>query len=68
MFMRAAGRPVLPRMDLAARRLLMMSRCQRRIVPGVTSNRSPLWRAFGIAPNNVASTARSAQFRFGRCV
>jgi hypothetical protein len=55
-------------MDLAARRLLMMSRCQRRIVPGVTSNRSPLWRAFGIAPNNVASTARSAQFRFGRCV
>jgi hypothetical protein len=49
MFMRAAGRPVLPCMDLGARRLLMMSRCRRRIVSGVTSSRSPLRRAFVIA-------------------
>jgi hypothetical protein len=47
MFVRAAGRPVLPRMDLAARRRRMMSRCQRRIVSGVTSSRSPWRRAFG---------------------
>ena len=61
-----AGRPVLPRMDRAARRRRTMSRCQRMIVSGVTSNRSPWRRAFCIAPNRVASRARSAQFRFGR--
>ena len=68
MFSRAAGRPVLLRMDLAPRRRRMMSRCQRRIVSGVTSSRSPLRRAFGITPNRVASSARSAQVSFGRCV
>ena len=66
MFRRVAGRPVLPRMDLAAQRRRTMSRCQRRIVSGVTSSRSPWRRAFGITPSRVASSARSAQFRFGR--
>ena len=41
MFRRVAGRPVLPRLDLAAQRRRAMSRCQRRIVSGVTSSRSP---------------------------
>jgi hypothetical protein len=36
MFRLVAGRPVLPRMDLAAQRRRMMSWCQRRIVSGVT--------------------------------
>ena len=66
MVRRVAGRPVLPRMDLAAQRRRRMSRCQRRIVSGVTSSRS-LWRcALGITPSRVARSARSAQFRFGR--
>jgi hypothetical protein len=39
-FRRVAGRPVLPRMDRAAQRRRTMSRCQRRTVSGVTSNRS----------------------------
>jgi hypothetical protein len=58
MFRRVAGRPDLPRMDRAAQRRRTMSRRQRTIVSGVTSNRSP-WRcAFGITPNRVASRAR----------
>jgi hypothetical protein len=43
-----------------------MSRCQRSMVSGVTSSRSPWRRAFGIAPSRVASGARSAQFSLGR--
>ena len=46
MFRRVAGLPVLPRMDLAAQRRRTMSRCQRRIVSGVTSSRSPWRRRF----------------------
>jgi hypothetical protein len=65
-FRRVAGRPVLPRMDLAAQRRRTTSRCQRRIVSGVTSSLSPWRRALGITPSSVASSARSAQFRFGR--
>jgi hypothetical protein len=42
------------------------SRCQRTIVSGVTSSRSPWRRALGITPSRVASRALSAQFRFGR--
>jgi hypothetical protein len=34
MLWRVAGRPVLPRLDLAAWRRRTMSRCQRRIVSG----------------------------------
>ena len=66
MFRRVAGRPVLPRMDLAAQRRRTMSRCQRRIVSGVTSSRSPWRRALGITLSRVATSARSAQFSFGR--
>jgi hypothetical protein len=40
MFRRVAGRPVVPGMDLAARRRTML-RCQRTMVSGVTSSRSP---------------------------
>jgi hypothetical protein len=66
MFRRVAGRPVLPRMDLAAQRRRRMSRCQRTIVSGVTSSRS-LWRcALAITLSRAASSARSAQFSFGR--
>ena len=61
MFRRVAGRPVLPRLDLAAQRRRMMSRCQRRTVSGVTSSRSARRRAFGITASRVASSARSAQ-------
>ena len=66
MFRRVAGRPALPGTDLAAQRRRTMSRCQRRIVSGVTSSRSPRRRAFGIALSKAASSARSAQFRCGR--
>ena len=66
MLRRVAGLPVLPRMDLSAQRRRTMSRCQRTIVSGVTSSRSPWRRAFGITPSMVASSARSAQFRSGR--
>ena len=65
-FRRVAGRPVLPRMDRAAQRRRTTSRCQRRIVSGVTSSLSPWRRALGITPSRVTSSARSAQFRFGR--
>ena len=44
-----------------------MSRCQRRIVSGVTSSCSPWRRAFGITLSKAASSARSAQVRCGRC-
>ena len=68
MFRRVAGLPVLLRMDLAARRWRTMSRCQRKMVSGVTSSRSACRRALGITPSRVASRARSAQFSFGwRC-
>ena len=66
MFRRVAGRPVLPRMDLAAQRRWMMLRCQRRIVSGVTSSRKPWRRALGITLSRAASRARSAQVTFGR--
>jgi hypothetical protein len=39
MFRRAAGRPLLPRMDLAAQQRQTMSRCQRRMVSGVIRGR-----------------------------
>jgi len=41
MFRRVTGRPVLPLMDRAAQRRRTMSRCQRRMVSGATSSRSP---------------------------
>ncbi len=66
MFRRVADLPVLLRMDLAARRRRTMSRCQRKMVSGVTSSLSPWRRAFGIAPSRIASSAPSARFSFGR--
>jgi hypothetical protein len=66
MFRRVAGRPVLPRSDLAAQRQRAMPRCQRGTVSGVTSSRSAWRRAFGITASRVASSARPAQSRFGR--
>ncbi len=66
MFRRVAGLPVLPRLDLAAQRRRTISRCQRKTVSGVTSSRSAWRRAFGITASRVASSARSAQSRFGR--
>jgi len=65
MFRRVAGRPVL-RMDRAAQRRRTMSRCQRTMVSGVTSSRSPWRRAVGITASRAASRARSAQLSFGR--
>jgi hypothetical protein len=65
MLRRVAGRPVLPRLDLAAWRWTM-SRCQCTIVSGVISSRSPWRRAFGMTPSRVASRARSAQCNFSR--
>ena len=58
MFRRVAGRPVLPRMDLVAQRRRTMSRCQRRMVSGATSSRSPSRRALGITLTRAASSAR----------
>src|ERR1019366_5215518 len=52
MVWRVAGWPVLPRTDRAAWRRRMMSRCQRRIVSGVTSSRNPWRRALGITPGS----------------
>jgi hypothetical protein len=57
--------PVLPRLDLAAQRQRTMSRCQRRIVSGMTSSRSPCWRAFGITASRIARNAQSAQSSLG---
>jgi hypothetical protein len=68
MFLRAAGRPDLPRMDRAAQRRWRMPRRQRTIVSGVTSSRRRWRRAFGITLSSVASKARSAQFSSGRRV
>ena len=67
MFRRVVGLPGPLRMDLAAQRRRTMSRCQRTIVSGVTSSRSPWRRVFGIRLSRVASRARSAQVSFGRC-
>jgi hypothetical protein len=52
--------------DFAAQRRLTRSRCQRRIVAGVTGTRSPAWRARGITASSAANNARSAQVNFGR--
>jgi hypothetical protein len=66
MFRRVAGRPVLPCMDLAAQRRRTISRCQRKMVTGLTSSRSLRRRAFGITASRVARSARSAQSSLGR--
>src|ERR1035437_4367662 len=50
---RGAGRPLLRRMDLGPERRPRMSRCQRKMVSGVTSSRSPGRRALGITPSRI---------------
>jgi hypothetical protein len=66
MFRRAAGRPVVPHLGLAAQRRPTISRCQRTMVSSVTSSRSPWRRDFGITASKVASSARSAQSSWRR--
>ncbi len=68
MFRRVAGRPVLPRLDLAAQRWRTMLRCQRRIVSGVTSSRSPWRRAFRYhaEQGREERPVRPVQFRVAR--
>jgi hypothetical protein len=63
---RVVGLPVLPRMDLAAQRRRTMSWCQRTIVSGATSSRSPCRRAFGITASRVASSAPLYRLEAGR--
>ena len=49
MFRRVVGQPVRPRMDLLAQRRRTMSRCERRIVSGVTSSARSAHASFGRA-------------------
>ena len=62
------GRPGDFGRDFAVQRRLARSRCQRRIVAGVTRSLSPLWRARGITVSSAGNNARSAQVSFGRAV
>jgi hypothetical protein len=68
MFRRVAGRPVLPRMDLAAQRRRTMSRCQRNMVSGVTSSPQPLAPRFGYhtEQGREQGAVRPVQFRAAR--
>ncbi len=54
-----AGRPERPRRDRRAHRRRTMSRCQRKIVPGVTISRTAARRSAGTVPASSASHARS---------
>jgi hypothetical protein len=54
-----AGRPELARRDRRACRRRTMSRCQRKIVPGVTISRIAARRPAGSVPASSASNARS---------
>jgi hypothetical protein len=54
--------------DFTARRRLARSRCQRRIIAGVTGRGSPAWRVRGITAGSAANSARSTRSGFGRVV
>jgi hypothetical protein len=54
-----AGRPDRPRHDTRAHRRRTMSRCQRKIVAGVTISRNSAERPAGSVPASNASHARS---------
>jgi hypothetical protein len=56
---RTGGRPGRPRLDQRAQRRRTMSRCHRRIVPGVTMSRIAVRRSTGTVPASSASHARS---------
>jgi hypothetical protein len=58
-----AGRPERPTRDRRAQRRRTMSRCQRKIVPGVTINRIAARRSAGTVPASSASHARSGHVR-----
>jgi hypothetical protein len=61
-----AGRPDRPRRDKRPRRRRTMSRCQRKIVPGVTSSRIPASLPAGTVPASSASHARSGHVNRAR--
>jgi hypothetical protein len=56
---RTGGRPERPRRDNRAQRRQTMSRCHRKIVPGVTISRIAARRSAGSVPASSASHARS---------
>ena len=58
-----AGRPERPRRDRRAHRRRTMSRCQRKIVPGVTISRIAGQAPAGSVPASSASHARSGHVR-----
>ena len=61
-----AGRPERPRRDRRDRRRRTMSRCQRKIVPGVTISRIAARRSIGTVPASSASHARSGHVNRAR--
>jgi hypothetical protein len=60
------GRPGLFSLDLAAQRRRTISRCQRRIVPGVMNACSAPWHERGMSVSSAANNARSVQVSLGR--
>ncbi len=62
------GRPGRLCLDFATHRRFTRSRCQRRIVAGVTGKCRAPWRRRGITASSVAIRARSAQDSLGRAV
>jgi hypothetical protein len=60
------GRPGRFGLDLAAQRRRTISRCQRKIVPGVMNKCSALWRERGMSVSSTANRARSVHVSFGR--
>ena len=62
----AGGRPDRFDLDLAAQRRRTISRCQRKIVPGVMNKCSALWRERGMSVSSTANRARSVHVSFAR--
>ena len=60
------GRPGLFGFDLAAQRRRTISRCQRRIVPGVMNECSAPWREREMSVSSAANSARSVHVSLGR--
>ena len=58
-----AGRPVRPWRDRRDHRRRTMSRCHRKMVPGVTISRVAARRSIGSVPASRASNARSGQVK-----
>jgi hypothetical protein len=58
---RTGGRPDRPRRDRRAQRRRTMSRCHRKMVPGVTMSRIAAKPSTGSVPATSASHARSGQ-------